>query len=807
MQSNRTLLLLAAATAILVLPSGAIWKDFDDAEKIIGQPGLPSPTRLFQPEDITISPASGKVFVADGGNNRVLRFSSAAALANGGAAEAVFGQPNLYSSDRGLAQDKIEYPSGLAIDSAGRLWVADHENNRVLRWDNADTAASGAPAAQVLGQPDFTSRVADATAVSLSRPQGLAVDAQGRLWVADYFNNRVLRYDNPSSKGNGGTADGVVGQANFTSGVWAATAINLNQPSDVDVDAQGRLWVCDFNNARVLRYDNPTAQNQPVANGVLGQADFTSVVKGAGPALTDRAVTIKVTPSGSLFVMDTQNSRILRWDNAAARGNGANADGVLGRAGFEQNAFYSNLPGGISDETRGMAFDAAGRLWTVDRHNERVLRWDNATAKANGANADGVIGFANTSSIASSLYNPATAPGQVRGGLEDPVSGKFFLADYGRVLRFASRGDAENGNPPEAALGKPSLGDINFEGASATDLGSTWGLAMDASGKLWVSDPQCSRVVAFANATTAPTGAAMAIVLGQQNFTSTGDGLSSTTLDTPRGLALDSAGNLYVADYGNNRVLRFNNVAARTSGAAVAADAVIGQQDLVTSVGGANAALLSGPSGVAIDSAGRLWVADTGKNRVVRYNTPLTTQPLGAASGILGGDGVAEAYGMSLPTALAVDATGRLFVMDRGFNRVLIFNNAVAKANGADANNVLGAPNFSYAPYGGRSSRSFAHPYGLFLDAGSNLWVGDEDNRRLMRFSPESTAYITQSGSSGAQFTLTFHGEAGIPYKVTSSTDLKIWQEEGSYTLGAPGLQVFAKNRSGVKRFYRVEEP
>jgi len=793
------------ATCATILPAAAIWRDFDEAVAILGQPGLPSPTRLFQPQDIAINPASGKVFVADGGNNRVLRFSSAAALANGGAAEAVFGQRDLYSATSGLAQDKLDGPTFALVDAGGRLWVSDTENNRILRWDNADTAASGAAAAQVLGQTGFTTRTATTTASNLSRPGGMAVDASGRLWVADYFNNRVLRYDNPSSKGNGGSADGVLGQPNFTSGNTGITATTFNSPFDVDVDAQGRLWVCDFGNARILRFDNPAAQNQPPANGVLCQADFTSSVTGSGAALSNRVITLEMTPSGSLFAMDTQNSRILRWDNAAAKANGANADGVLGRLGFLQNSSYPALPGRVTDETRGMATDAAGHLWAMDRQYERVLRWDNATAKTNGAAADGVIGFPDTATIAETLFNPATTPYQVRDGLEDPVSGKFFLADAGRVLRYASRSAAESGSAPEAALGKASLSEYDSEDPSVTTLGGAWGLALDGSGKLWVSDYAYNRVVAFANAVTAPTGAPMAVVLGQPDFDSSDDGLSSTRLDDPRDLALDAAGNLYVADCGNSRVLRFNNVAAKTTFAA--ADAVIGQQDFDTVSGAGDVFLLSGPSGVFIDAAGRLWVADTGKNRVVRYNTPLSNTPLTPPSGSLGIEAASTPQGMWNPSAVAVDAAGRLFVMDQSFNRVLIYNNAATKPNGSAADNVLGAPTLNGSLYAGRGTRTFRSPMGIFLDAGKNLWVADESNFRVMRFSPDVSAVITQSGASATDFSLTFHGEAGIVYTVTSSSDLKTWQTEASYPFAVPGFQTFTKAKAGTKRFYRVEEP
>src|SRR5262249_51168630 len=142
---------------------------------------------------------------------------SGAALKSGQPAEAVLGQSDLYSDIPGLSASSLSIPNGLAIDGAGHLWVVDQDNHRVLRFDQASSATNGTPAVQVLGQSDFVTRDAHVNQAGFDRPSGAAVDSQGRLWVVDYFNHRILRFDNAASKGNGAPADGVLGQPDFVS--------------------------------------------------------------------------------------------------------------------------------------------------------------------------------------------------------------------------------------------------------------------------------------------------------------------------------------------------------------------------------------------------------------------------------------------------------------------------------------------------------------------------------------------------------------------------------------------------------------
>ncbi|MES2465839.1 MAG: NHL repeat-containing protein [Verrucomicrobiota bacterium] len=781
------------------------WKNNPEAVTILGRAKLPSATTLFAPSGIAVNPASGKVFVVDGGNHRVLRFSSAAALGNGQAAEAVLGQVDFKSDAFGLSDSLLRDPGKAVVDAAGNLWLSDTGNYRILRWANADTIPSGSPAVQVLGSSTFTTRDTPPGASSLYRPGGLAFDASGSLWVADAWNNRVLRYDNPAAKGNGGAADHVIGQPDFVTTTPGLSATQFDEPYDLAIDSQGRLWVSDFDNVRVLRFDTPSAQILPAANGVLGQPDFVSKASGSGPAQANRFINLVVSPAGSLFVSDSQNYRIMRWDNAALKANGAPADGVLGRSSLLPDADYSGIGGTVS-EPSDLALDPDGRLWMVLSRTERVLHWDAVLTKSGMADADGVIGEPSILSTIDTNFIPPAMPRAPHAGLEDAVSGKFFLADEGRVLRYSSRAAAEAGTAPEAVLGKSAASQYGGGSATGTNLRSAWGLALDGTGQLWVSDPRGNRIVAFAAAATSPTGAPMSVVLGQADFLTSTAGLAADRLNTPRTLAIDGNGHLYVADYGNHRVLRFNQIATKASGAA--ADAVIGQGDLLTASTASNAALLRNPSGLCFDAGGRLWVADTGKNRIARYDTPLAMAAADLPSGTLGGVASLSASGMSSPHSVAITTSGRLWVLDTGFQRVLRYENAAAKANGANADGVIGAATPASSISYGRALNRFYSPECLFLDSAQHLWVADPNNARALKFEPVSSVQILQSGFNPAnRFELTFQVLDPGTYLLRSSPNLVDWELETTWQLSAQDTRTFEDAKGGARRFFRIEEP
>jgi streptogramin lyase len=345
----------------------------------------PTASVLNTPKGIAVDPTTGKLFVADYSNRRVLRWSSVDKMVNGSAAEAVLGQPDFVTAVSGTSSSVMSRPYGIYVDAAGRLWVADLSNNRVLRFDNASTIASGSAANRVLGQADFATGSVNTGGISastMSAPIGVYVDAAGRLWVAERDNKRVLRFDNAASKSNGDPADGVLGQPNFTTNTNGLSASLMTRAYGISGDASGRIWVGDRDNNRVLRFDSAaTKANGAAADGVIGQIDFVTAAFARTQSGLEGPRGVFVDGSGKLYVSDEANNRILVYNGAATKANGANADNVLGQADF--TAYVNpNPPTATSlNYTEFLCVDNVNRhIWIADEYNHRILRFDMGVA-------------------------------------------------------------------------------------------------------------------------------------------------------------------------------------------------------------------------------------------------------------------------------------------------------------------------------------------------------------------------------------------------------------------------------------------
>ena len=346
-----------------------------------------------------------------------------AAWVDGQAADLVLGQADFThnAANRGgaAAANTLNSLFGVVVDPAtGKVFVADEQNNRVLRYASVATLVSGAAAEGVLGQANFTTVTANrggaVAANTMASPRGLHIEANGRLWVVEFANHRVLWFNDAVNKADGAAADGVLGQADFTHNAanrglpgGACAANTMTQPGGVSVSSDGTLWVADTVNYRLLRFDNAAAKaNGADADGVLGQADFKHNLQNRGVPVAANGVglvyDLTLHDTGALYVGDFGNHRVLRFDNAAAKANGANADGVLGQADFTSGT--ANRGGAAGADTMfspiSISIDVAGRLYVSEYNNHRILIFNNAASLANGAAASNVLGQANFTVVA-----------------------------------------------------------------------------------------------------------------------------------------------------------------------------------------------------------------------------------------------------------------------------------------------------------------------------------------------------------------------------------------------------------------------
>ena len=209
----------------------------------------------------------------------------------------------------------MAYPEGVFVDTAGRLWVADTGNNRILRFDSPALKANGAAADAVLGAPDFVTNSPAMSQSAMAGPNSITGSSSGTIWVSDSGNNRVLRFDSAASKSNGGAADFVIGSTVFDSiPANRTTAATLDTPGGLAFDVQNRLYIADTANARVLIFNNASGLSSGApATNVLGQPNFTSAIATLSQSGFDMPYSPGFDPTTqSLFVADVANNRVLR---------------------------------------------------------------------------------------------------------------------------------------------------------------------------------------------------------------------------------------------------------------------------------------------------------------------------------------------------------------------------------------------------------------------------------------------------------------------------------------------------------------
>lgn len=737
-------MLLALGSRLLAAPGPTSYY----FENFAGQPGgsgnvdgIGSAARFASPYAIAVD-TYANVYVADFGNNLVRKITPS------GAVTTLAGSPFTTGTADGTgSMAAFSGPCGVAVDNAGIVYVSDYNNQTIRKVTPAGTVTTLAGLAGTYGSADGTGGYA-----RFFSPRGLAVDRTGNVYVADQ-GNCCIRKVTPSGMvttlaGNptitnqfgypvGGYADGVGSSARF------------NNPIGVAVDATGNIYVADLGNL-VIRKVSPAGMATTLAGspGNSGNADGTgATARFAGPAgvaldsagnlyVTDSCAIRKVSPAGVVATI-------------AGSGNRGSADGAGSAAQFA-------YPDGI-------ALDPAGNIYVADTVNNTIRR---------------IMQNEYVTTLAGSVASSGNADGL---GNAARFARPFGVAvDSGGITYVSDQGNG-------------AIRKITQAGATTTLVGSVGGpagVAVDADGNVFVADWGGNIIQKITS-----SGAVTVLAGSWQTGSDNGIG-NAARFFAPTGVAVDQAGNVYVTDTGNSTVRKITSTGAVTTLAGFPGNT--GSAD-----GSGGAAQFCNPTGLGVDSAGNLYVADGG-NSTVRRVTPVgeVTTLAGSAGNPGTADGTGTAARFNTPAGIAVDLQGNVYVTDTA-------TNTVRKVTPAGVVSTIGAtPGASGGADGVGTAAQFSWPSGIAVDPAGKLYIADSGNNRISRGIPGQWGPIPLAiGAEPGSIWLTWAAQPGATYDLQYKAGLTelTWQSLFGAMIAVDATPVVSDPLgANMQRFYRV---
>jgi trimeric autotransporter adhesin len=591
---------------------------------------------------------------------------------------AAFAQEYSISTVAGGAPPSTPAPAASTAIGTVRRVTTDASGNVYFSSGNAVfKISSGGTLTVVAGnsRPGFSGDGGPATAAQLNAPQGLAVDSQGNLYIADQVNNRV-RMVTPQGVISTFAGNGKLGQPRFLGDGGVAIKANLNQPGGVAVDKSGNVYIADTGDHSIREVGANGVINSIAGNGFPGIAGDTLLASEALLALPED---VFVDSSGNIFIADTGNAAIREITASTGIINF-----IAGACNITSTTNISN-----TGETCSIGYAGDGGL----------------------ANAAGLVEpFAVAVDSTGNVYIAEPTDGRIRE--VSTIKGKVDI---------------------NTIAGNGTLG-FTGDGSAATsaELNRPTGVAVDASGHIYIADSLNNRI------RLAQSGGSISTFAGNGGFSYSGDGGAATSaqMNSPHAVAVDNAGNYYIADSGNNVVRKVSASGTITTFAGNGTAGSGGDS------GAATSAQLSGPQGVAVDSAGNVYIADTANSRVREVSGgTITTVAGNGTPGYAGDGGAATSAQLYSPVGLAFDPKGSLYIADAN-------NSAIRKVTNGSISTVAGNGLQGYAGDGGPAlSAQLNDPQGVAVDAAGNLYITDTLNYRIRMVSP--TGNITTVAGNG----------------------------------------------------------
>ena len=651
----------------------------------------------------------GNIYVADGFNYNIRKVTPA------GDVSTLAGWAGSFGTNDGLGSDaRFASPTGIAVDSAGNVYVADGGNHTIRMVAPSGTVRTIAGAPGQFGALDGPGDMA-----SFNDPSGVAIDSTGNLYVADRFNNVIRKM---TCSGTNWTVTTFAGMAStFGADDGFGNLARFYEPCGVGVDGSGNIYVADAHN-NAIRKMTPAGYVTTVAGTGTPFGGSTDGI-GAG-AQFNFPTGVVVDGNGNVAVADSGNGTIrlmtasgTNWvvrTVAGLPGGGAGEDGTGNSARFN----------GLTS----VAVDAGGIVYVADTSNDTIRK----------VTPTGLVttlaGLAKEPGSADQPGNPAQFATPI--GVAVDRSGNVYVADEdGYTIRKVAL--VGTNWLVSTLAGTPYKSGTNDGVGNAAEFNFPGGVAVDGTGNVYVSDTGNGTI-----RKVTPNGV-VTTVAGSPLRGGTNDGTGSAArFNQPHGLAVDDAGNIYVADCGNNLIRQVTPAGVVTTLAGMPRS--IGTNDGVGSM-----AQFNQPFGVAVDAGRNIYVADSYNTTIRKLSYDGTNWQVTTLAGLAGQPGTNDGIGISaqfsLPNGVAVDGGGNVYVADT-------LGSTIRRVNPSGVvTTVAGLPGIFGSFDGTGSAAQFNRPFGIAVDNAGNVLVADTFNAtiRKMRAAGSNWTVATLAGIAG----------------------------------------------------------
>lgn len=597
---------------------------------------------------------------------------------------------------------RFNSPASVAVDANGNLYVADSLNHTIRKIATNGVVSTLAGVAPLLGTNDGIGGTA-----RFESPTGVAVDPAGNVYVADSWNHTVRKI---SPAGFVTTLAGQAGSPGTNNG--PGSVARFGNPRGIALDSATNLYVADSSNA-TIRKISPDG----VVITLAGLAGSPGTNDGIGAAARfNQPGAVATDTAGNVYVADTANHAIRKISPVGSVTTLAGQPGTFGSADGTGRVARFESP-------HGLTVDTAGQVYVADTYNRVIRRITPAGVVTTWAGTKGVSGSADGTLL--------TAQFDLPWGIAIDGFGQVYLADIGN---HTVRKITQAGTVSTLAGRAAEMGSADGTG-SGVRFHTPLGLASDNGTNLYVSDSGNHTVRKITPSGLVSTWAGLARATG------TNDGVGSAArFNSPSGLGVDRATNLYVADTWNHTIRKISPAGVVTTLAGMAG--VNGSAD------GTNAsASFNFPTGLAVDRQTNVYVVDTDSHTVRKITPRGVVTTLAGLAGARGtNDGVGSAARFSSPYGIAVDRNTNVFVADT-------FNNTIRKiAPDGTVTTFAGAARVRGTNDGMGSAARFDGPFGLMIDSATNLLVADLGNGLVRRISPNGlvTTLAGRAGYSGS---------------------------------------------------------